>query len=419
MKLYDVIQKEYPKNHKDTPHEEERVEHHYTPRKDGHSRKKKLLFFAVISICIVLIYIVGIRFTRARVVIEERVIPFTLEKAVIELPHETESDSKRLSFQTMKVTTEITREIFGSELKEVTGKAHGSVIFFNEYSTAAQTIKMGTRIVGANNKTYQTQASVTIPGYKIDTKTKKKTAGSSVSVPIIAVETGASSNTSGTTFSVSSFGGSKRKQLYARSADSLVGGEAGMMHTVSDAERPQIVETLKTQLAERLKRETRAQIPSHLITYPDLQFISIDTDTLKLTGEGIKFTAKMTGSMTSYLIPRTLLEQAIAKEALSDTTYAGVTIPELQSLTVVPQSAIPANPDKAPEVISISLSGEGKIIAQVSPEKVKSLLVGAKRGSFTNILSTIPEAESARYAMYPFWAPLFPKSEKYIYVDFK
>lgn len=422
MKLYDVIQKEYPTKSQVgdiISHQENTRQHEPLSKHPKHSKKKKILFFAITALFVVAIYIVGIKYTRARVIIEERVIPFTLDNTIIELPHETESDSKRLSFQTMKVTTEITREIFGSELKEVTGKAQGSVIFFNEYSTTAQTIKMGTKIVGANNKNYQTQATVTIPGYKTDPKTKKKVSGSSASVPIIALETGASSNTTGTTFSVSSFSGTKRKQLYARSTGALTGGEAGMMHTVTDAERPQIIETLKTQLSERLRRETRAQIPEQLVTYPDLQFISIDINTLKLTGEGVKFTAKMSGSMTSYLIPKTLLEQAIAKNALSDMSYASVMIPELESLLITPESAIPASADKAPDMISIAISGEGKIIAQVSPEKVRSLLVGMKRVGFAELISSIPEIQSARYNIYPFWAPLFPKQEKYIYVDFK
>lgn len=419
MKLYDVIQKEYPKKGRALVEEDiPEYEHaHHTPSR--RKRGKRVFFFAILGLFIVGVYLIGIRLTRARVTIEERVVPFTLESIVLEIPHETESDSSRLSFQTMKVTTEITREIFGSELKEVTGKAKGTVVFFNEYSTTPQTIKMGTKLAGANNKNYQTQATVTVAGYKIDPKTKKKTVGSSTEVPIIAIETGSGSNTTGTTFSISSFSGTKRKQLYARSAGALTGGEAGMMHTVSDAEKPQIIETLKTQLSERLRRETRAQIPPQLVVFPDLQFISINTDSMKLTGEGIKFTAKMSGSMTSYLIPRDLLEQAIAKNVLSDSSYSAITIPELQALSVVPVSAIPANPDKTPETISIAISGEGKVITQIPPEKIRSLLVGVHRSSFKELLSSIPEAQSARYTLFPFWAPFFPKTEKYIHVIFK
>lgn len=70
-----------------------------------------------------MLYIGGMQFTRAKVIVEERVIPFTLDNTIVEVTHETETDQTRLSFQTMKVDSEIHREIFGSELKQVTGKS--------------------------------------------------------------------------------------------------------------------------------------------------------------------------------------------------------------------------------------------------------------------------------------------------------
>lgn len=419
MKLYDVIQKEYPHQKEDAPAHDEQPEHQHIKKSSPRETRKRIIFFGTLLLVLVGIYSLGLRFVRARILVEERVVPFTLTNTTLELPHETEADSERLSFQTMTVSTEITREIFGSEFKEVTGKAKGSVIFFNEYSSASQTIKTGTRLVSDAGKTYITQATISVPGFKIDSKTKKKTPGTSAPVTVIAVDVGASYNTQGTALAVSSFSGTKRKQLYARSAGAFTGGEAGTMHTVSAQEREKVIETLKTQLAERLRRETRAQIPEHLITYPELQFITIDTDSLRLVGEGVKFPATLSGSMVSYLIPRDLLQQAIAGEVLSDAQYPSVIIPELQTLEVLPVSAIPTNSVTPPQSIEIGISGEGTIIAQVTPERIRSLLVGARKGSFMQSIASIPEIQSAQSSLYPFWAPYFPKEEKRIYVDFK
>lgn len=419
MKLYDVIQKEYPHHKEDVLVQDESSQQHHVKKPSPRDTRKRIIFFGSLLLILAVIYSLGVRFVRARIVVEERVIPFTLTNTTLTLPHETETDPERLSFQTMKVSTEITREIFGSEFKEVTGKATGSVIFFNEFSTSSQTIKTGTRLVSDAGKTYITQATISIPGYKIDSKTKKKTPGTSNPVPVVAVDVGASYNTQGTALSVSSFSGTKRKQLYARSAGAFTGGEAGTMHTVSAQEREKVIETLKTQLAERLRRETRAQIPEHLVTYPELQFITIDTDSLRLVGEGVKFPARLSGSMVSYLIPRDLLQQAIATDVLRDTQYPSVIIPELQTLEVLPVSPIPTNSDTPPQSIEIEISGEGTIIAQVTPERIRSLLVGARKGSFMQAIATIPEIQSAQSSLYPFWAPYFPKEEKYIYIDFK
>lgn len=412
MKLYDVIKKERTgeKDHIET--------HAFIPTEPTHKKKKYILIISLTLVFLVILYILGMYISRAKINIYERSIPFSLENITMELPHETKTDKERLSFQTMTVTTEITREIFGSELKEVTGKAKGSVVFFNEYSKTSQTIKSGTRLIGSNGKTYQTQQTTTIPGYTLDSK-KKKVAGTSSSVSIIATEVGASSNSEGLSFSISGYSGTRKSQIYARSAGALIGGETGMRHTVSEAEKPAVLESLKTQLTERLKRETRAQIPFELITYPDLQFVSIDTDSLKLEGEGVKFTAKIKGSMVSYLIPKSLFESAIAKEVLSDHSYTSVAIPAISSLSVNPKSAIPANIQTLPESIFIEISGSGYIITKAPVQRVKESLIGAKRGNFDEIIAIFPEINSASFRLTPFWSQFFPKKDDYIKVNIK
>lgn len=412
MKLYDVIRKEQTGESTEEESREPFVltEH---PRK----KTKRLIFIASILGSICLLYILGFYFVRAKIFVEERKIPFNLDHISISLSHETKSDTERLSFQTMSVTTEINRDIFGSELKEVTGKAKGSVVFFNEYSKSSITLKSGTRIIAPNGKAYLTQKSATIAGYTLDGK--KKVPGTAPSVPIIAVEPGKASNSDGTTLSISGYTGSKKTQVYARSVGGFTGGEAGMLHTISDAEREEIIDNLKTQLTERLRRETRAQIPQQLITYPDLQFISIDTESIKLEGDGVKFPAHIKGTMVSYLIPRDLFEVAIAKEALSDHSYTSVSIPALSTLSVTAQKGVPADPSVVPDTISILVNGQGTIITTVDEEKILESLVGKKRGTFTSAISGIPEIASARFSLFPFWAPLFPKEERHFKIIFK
>ncbi len=123
--------------------------------------------------------------------------------------------------------------------------------------------------------------------------------------------------------------------------------------------------------------------------------------------------------MVSYLIPRSLFEAAIAKEALSDHSYASVSIPNIDNLSITPQSGIPANPQIETDSITIEVSGKGNIITQVDPEKIKSSLLGLKRALFTKVLSDTPEIASAKFSLFPFWAPFFPKQASYIKVNIK
>lgn len=412
MKLYDVIRREQIQETKP-----DIVEAPFVLTETPRKKTKRLIFLATILGALSILYIGSLYLVRAKVYIQERSIPFSLDKVSIDLSHETKSDTERLSFQTMSVTTEISRDVFGSEAKEVSGRATGSVVFFNEYSKTSITLRSNTKLLATNGKSYLTQKSVVIPGYKL--VAGKKTPGTSPSVAVTAVEIGSASNSAGTSLSISGYSGTKKTQVYARSVGGFSGGSAGMKHIVSEEDKPQILDTLKTQLTERLRRETRTQIPEHLITYPDLQFISIDTDSLRLEGDGIKFPAYIKGTMVSYLIPRDLLESAIAKEALSDHSYTSVSIPNLADLTIVAKSGVPADPLVIPETITIEVSGQGYISTQVTPEKIQESLLGIKRGSFDQILSTIPEISSAKYSLFPFWAPLFPKQQRFIKVEFK
>lgn len=415
MKLYDVIRKEkLPEKQV----EETREVFVFQNKAKPTSKRKKIIFFGLVGLFVCLVYIIGVKLVRAKVVIYERSIPFNIDGAVIELPHEANSDSKRLSFQTMTVQSEINREIFGSELTQVTGKAKGSVVFINEYSKSSIALKSGTKLIGQNGKTYQTNQSVTIPGYTIDAK-KKKVSGASGSISITATEAGPNSNSKGMSLSISGFSGAKKTQVYARTAGEITGGESGMRHTISDAEREGVVESLKTQLSERLRRETRAQIPAGFITYPDLQFISIDPSSLSLSGEGVKFSAKIKGTMVSYLIPQNLLESAIAKEVLSNSSYKEVAIPNINSLDISPQSAIPANSTNPPSSISIKVSGSGNIITKAPKELIRQALIGTSLSKFNSLITSFGEVESAEFSLIPFWSPFFPNQDKLINIESK
>jgi hypothetical protein len=407
MKLYDVIRKEQLDHgtplHEASPGAHVQPPEHHRPVR---SNWKKIAIITGAIIFIALLYIVGMKFVHAKVTIAERRVPFALAGTQLELVHEKIAEKGRLAFQAMVVSTEITREVFGTQTTASSSKAKGNVVFFNEYSKTAKTIKSGTTLTSAEGKRYITQSTVTVPGFTMSGTTKKP--GTSAAVPIIAAETGQSYNNNGTTFTVSGYGGATAKTFYARTAGVIKGGDAGAKHSVSDAEREQVVATLTAQLTERLKRETRAQIPADLITFPDLQFISIDSDAMVLSGESIRFPATLKGTMVSYLIPRDMLESAIAKIAMSDHRYRTVDIPTLADMKVQTLTPIPTDPSHVPDTITITATGEGTIITKVSSAQVQESLIGIPRTKFIEALANIPEIDNARYSLTPFWAPLFP-----------
>ncbi len=403
MKLYDVMRKEEGK----VLERREKASRHITPSVPKARfvfTKRRMAMIGVGTLFVAVLYAAGVGIARAKVTITERRVPFSLTSAELTIARQQNAEKERLSFQAMVVDTTVTREVYGSALTTSNTKARGTVVFFNEYSTAKQTVKKGTTLTGENGKKYVTAAQVVVPGYT--TVNKKKVAGTSASVEVIAADVGDSYNTSGTTLSVNGWTKAS-KTFYARSA-AITGGEAGVYHTLTSAEREEAIATITAQLIERLKRETRAQIPEGYLTFPELQLPIVDTSSFSAKGGGVRFPASMSGTMVTYLLPQRLFEQAVATKAVTERSYPFVAIPDASDLSVDLRTAIPTDPSVIPQEIVVAVSGEGTIIAKVAVDKVKEALLGMPRRKFDGAIAAIPEAAEAKFRLFPFWSPRFP-----------
>jgi hypothetical protein len=289
-------------------------------------------------------------------------------------------------------------------------------VVFNQYSKSAVTIKSGTVFTGANGKKYTVKSTVSVPGYTLNGKVK---VAGSASVSLIAADVGPTYNSPGTSFTIAGWSGANAKLVYATSAGAINGGQNGAVHTLTDADRQQAMVTLQGALQEKLARETRSQIPDTLVTFPDLQFTSVDNSSLVLSGDTIQFPATLKGTMVSYLIPRDSLEQAIARKAIADHLYPDVSIPDLGAIQVEPVTLLPADPKNIPDSITISVSGQGTIITKAPVETIKQSLLGGSHEQFKSVISGIPEIDTAQYSLVPFWAPYFPYNADRIKVQVK
>jgi hypothetical protein len=427
MKLYDVIRKEelerFEKK-KDINIDRKETNYSRSDRNDdfGHKRSspyRKIFILVIIAIFIMSVYLIGIRLVHAKVTITPREIPFSADKIKIELLGDTSGNDKLTSFQAMVVNGEVSREVFGGDLKTSTTRAKGRVVFSNDYTKVAQVIKAKTTLIGTNGKKYQTDANVTVPGYTVK-KDGTKVTGTSPQVAITALDVGPSFNAdSGMTLTISGYTSAKSKQFYATAPVAITGGENGTVYVVSDKDKASVLATLQTQLTEKLKRESRTQVPAGFVAFPELQFITVNNDSAVLKGNTVKFPASIKGTMVSYLIPRNLLEIAIADKVLSDKKYGGVTIPNILDLDVTPITAIPTDPKSTPDAITISVSGNGKVITKIPTDIIKDSLLGIQKEAFSSKLANIYEIDEAKYNLYPFWAPYFPHDLSSIEVEVK
>jgi hypothetical protein len=414
MKLYDIIVKEKQQ----TPHTV--IEEKSIPKNDQvfiadviptHSRRKKIIFFLLTITLLVLLYMVGFWVSYAKITLYERAIPFTLTNTVFDLVHE-ESMEQRSSytFQTVTVRSSIDREIIGSEFKEVSEYARGSVVFSNEWAKTAETLKIGTIIESPSGKKYKTTASAVVPGYTLSGV--QKIVGVSKPVPVIAVESGTSSNNPGATFTVPSFSAKKRQLLFAKSVGPLAGGDSGVRHSLSPEEEKSTVELLRQQLTERLRRETRAQVPEEFFVSPDMQYIYINPDDFELEGQSIKYVAQAGGSITSYIIKREVLYKLIAEEVLREAAEGDFYVSNLSGLTFQISSSVSSNPSIIPDQIQVTVNGTGVLTSRIDAEGFHKDVAGRSVKEFREYVSGKTTIEKAELSLLPFWSPNLPSSDK-------
>ncbi len=419
MKLYDAIIKEREKKGKklNAVVEHEPVRHDspqtHPPRRH---RFRTLFGIAIAVLAAGGFFFLGILYSRATVTITPRKVAVTLDDSLITVPHEQVAPNEPLHFQAMVLKGDVSREIIGDKLVESYVKASGRVAFFNEYSSKPLVIKKGTTIQAATGKRYVTAADITIPGFKTEAGTR--IAGTSNPVQVTAAAVGSDYNVEGTTFTVVGYTGDRKTKVYARSSGSITGGESGMVHTVTEDNKEQIIDVLQQLLTEKLKRQARAQIPKGFISFPDLQFVVFDTASVNLKNPSIKFPVTLSGTLVLYLFPEEPLATAVAGEALQNNpgiekggTYR---IPDFAALVVEPVSLLPLETATIPQELTIKISGTGTLVGSVDEEKVKAAVVGKPFRSFDEAMKAFPSVLEAMYRKIPFWTPYFPSKTESI-----
>lgn len=421
MKLYDIIVKE--KNQQNTLSESE----NYSASSDEHpvfisdvipkktARKKKIIFVSILIILVGL-YTLGLWVSYAKITLYERSIPFTLTNTVFTLAHEesVEREAEPYTFQTITTSSTIEREVIGTEFKEVTEYARGLVVFSNEWAKSPETLKVGTIIESPGGKKYKTTASVRVPGYTISGGVKS--AGVSTPVPVIALEVGTASNNPGTTFTIPSFSSKKRQQFLAQSVGPLSGGDAGVRHSLSAQEERAVTELLTQQLTERLRRETRAQVPDEFFVSADMQYPYIRPEQFELEGEAIKFTAVARGSLVSYLIKHEVLSALIAQDVLRDQDEGDFYISNLSDLTFTISSPIPLDETIIPDSIQITINGSGVLTSRIQSEEFRKEIAGRSVKEFREYVSNKKTIEKAELSLLPFWSPYLPQTNQLLKV---
>ena len=293
--------------------------------------------------------------------------------------------------------------------EQVDKKASGTIVIYNNYSTAPQRLIKNTRFQTPEGLVFRIDQSVTVPG-------KKGTVPGSVEAVVYADEAGEKYNVGLKDFTIPGFKGDPRYTAFtARSKPGapLAGGFSGVMKVVSDADRKAAQIEIEKNLRAELLKDAEAGLSAdsvlfdnaYLITFAPLPQENLSND---------QVTIKEEGTISGFVFNKKSLSTFVARASIKEYKNEPILVENISDLTFTPKKEIHPGTDND---VSFVLSGNARFMWTYEEVDLKKTLVGLSREGVPAAIREFPMIEKIDISMSPFWRRSFPDTPDKIYIE--
>lgn len=311
----------------------------------------------------------------------------------------------KLIYSVIKLSGDKGKEVQASGEKEVSRKASGTIVVYNN-TTEAQRLRATTRFETTDHKIYQVADTIVVPAKKIIDGVNKP---GSLEITVYAATAGESYNIGLTDFTLPGLEGTSLfSTVYARSKTEMSGGFVGMEKVVSADDETKTQTELYAKLREELISDAMAQVPEGFILIPSLA--SVTFESLPQSGSTNKnsTTINIRGNLYGVMFKRSELSLYLAINKIDIAPNELINIIGLEKLDfsfATATEAVLINSDE----ISFSVTGSAVAEWQTDEIALRSDLVGRNKRDLLSILKNYPTVSSANATIRPIWKSNFPK----------
>lgn len=306
-----------------------------------------------------------------------------------------------LLYSVIKLSGEKGASVPASGEQEVSRKASGTIVVYNNVSAEAQKLVENTRFESAEGKVYRVANTISIPG-------KKGATPGSLEVTVYADVAGAEYNVGLTDFTLPGLRGTPRYEtIYARSKTPMAGGFVGKEKAVSAEALTGVEKALREALGAELLAKAEAEVPEDFILFPALS--SIDFEPLPQTAglEAGSVTVNMKANLSGIMFKRTDLSAYLSLDKAQVNPGDPVLFESFDSLTLAFANGAPADLLSL-DKIDFKVSGSALLVWRVDEVALKSALVDKSKSELPQVLQNFPTVKSASATIRPFWKSGFP-----------
>lgn len=310
-----------------------------------------------------------------------------------------------LLYSVIKISSDKGTEVSASGEEEVSRKASGQIIVFNNASTQSQKLRATTRFETPDGKVYQVKDAIVVPGKKVIGGVEEP---GMLEVTVYAQDPGEEFNIGLTDFTLPGLRGTSLfTTIYARSKTEMSGGFVGVEKVVSDSDRTQAKTDLEASLREELISEARAQAPEGFVLLPNLSLITFEDLPQTSSSKKDTVTVNIRGNLNGVMFKEADLSTHLTLRKTTLAPNDTVVIKDLETLNFSFSDTSPADillSDK----INFSVSGTGTAVWIIDETALRADLVGKHKKDIPSILSNYPNVESVTATISPFWKRAFP-----------
>ncbi len=359
----------------------------------------KTLWGLAFVLVIVLGYVISLTSARAslRITLKEQVIAVDTVLALYE-----NSVEDQLDYDTVVFPVEASQSLADAPLVDVSEKASGEIVVYNNFSTSAQKLREETRFEDSSGKIYKLAkgGGITVPG---QTLVNGELVPGSIQATVYADNPGPEYNQEPTDFVIPGFrGGPKFEGFYARSVGPLSGGFIGQRPAVEDEDQGGLELALRQEVFDQSRNEVAYRIPEGYMVLPDTEEYTWKEIAFDPQPEsGLRAVLKADVSM--LLVRKDEIETALlARGGFDEITLPKLMITNLSDLDYVVTTS-------TQELTNLQVSGSATVRWQVDDLIVKRLVSGVKQRDFASVLRERDEIQSAEAEIKPIWIKQLPK----------
>lgn len=377
------------------------------PKKHRNRNSGGLKKWPLISgiIGVVVIILLFLSFSGIEVTIYPKEVTTTINSE-LQAKNVSKGDSGPLGFTIMEVAEESSRTVNATGEEQITEKAFGKIVIYNEYTEEPQRLVKNTRFESPKGLIYRILESVIVPGLKKNSN--GDVVPGSIEVEVFADEAGEKYNTAKTDFKVPGFKDLPQYDgFYARSSTEINGGFDGIKKIVSQSDRSSAEAELRKELEEKLKNSSKEGVGAGLLAFSDPSMQIYEVSDKESSGD--KVVIGMKGISRVVILEASQLSNSLALASIGsfDIESESVLIRNINDLSI---KVLANDSSTSPESLSVSVSGQVQFVWQTDLDNLAKSLAGTEIRNLKQQLEAFSSISKVEVSKKAFWKRNFPSN---------